>query len=175
MIRRTVVLICVAMASVVSPCLAADRYVRAFVGEAGTLRILTSSGREIVPPKEPEQVSVDKIAISPDGRSVGWVALFPNCCTSYPIPLKLVVYSAGKARTFTGAGLPVWQWRFTAGGSQVIFEQETVHGGLGRHYEVRDIASGRRIAQWEPTVGPDNQPLKNQKPPRWVSEFQEGT
>ena len=114
----------------------------------------------------------DKIEISPDGASVGWVALYPNCCTSYPIPLKLVIYSSGKLRTFTGLGLPVWQWHFAAGGKQVAFYQETVHGGLGIHYELCDVASGRRIATYGPTIGPDNHPLENQKPPpKWVAEL----
>jgi hypothetical protein len=170
-IVRLVFLLCAALVTVASPGVAADRYIRAVVNEAGALRIVTSDGRAIVLPKEPEQVEFGEIAISPDGGSVGWVALFPNCCTSYPIPLKLVVYSAGKLRAFTGSGLPVWRWHFTGGGRQVAFEQETVHGGLGVHYELRDIASGRRVAEWGPTIGPDNQPLANQKPPKWASDL----
>jgi len=137
-----------------SPCSAADRYVGAGVDEAGTLRILTREGRAIVLPAKPDQVGFERIAISPDGRTVGWVAMYPNCCTSYPIPLELVVYSGGKLRTFTGVGLPVWQWHFAADGKQVAFEQETAHGGLGVHYELRDVASGRLIAEYSPTVGP---------------------
>jgi hypothetical protein len=166
---RIVFLACAAILAAVSPGLAAEHYVKASVDAAGALRILTSDGRAIVPPKEPDQVGFDNVAISPDGSAVGWVAMFPNCCTSYPIPLKLLIYSNGKARAFTGTGLPVWQWRFTGGGKQVAFEQETVHGGLGVHYELRDIASGRKAAEWNPTIGPDNQPLENQKLPPWAS------
>jgi len=166
------VLLCAAVAAVASPAFAADRYVGASVDEAGSLRIRTSDGRTIVQPKEAGQVGFDKAAISPDGGSVGWLALFPNCCTSYPIPLKLVVYSAGKLRTFAGSGLPVWRWQFTSGGKQIAFEQETVHGGIGVHYELRDVASGRRVAEWNPAIGPDNQPLENQKPPKWVSDLE---
>jgi hypothetical protein len=168
-IVRPLFLLCAVFVAVAAPCFAADGYVRASVDEGGTLRILTSNGLTVVPAKESEQVGFDKVAISPDGRSVGWVALFPNCCTSYPIPLKLVIYSAGKQRTFTGIGLPVWRWHFTAGGKQIAFEQETVHGGLGVNYELHDVASGRRIAEWGPTIGPDNQPLENQKLPAWAS------
>ena len=166
-----VFLVCAATLIVVSSAFAADRYVEASVDEAGALRILTSDGRAIVQPKESGQVGFDKVAISADGGSVGWLALFPNCCTSYPIPLKLVVYSAGRLRAFTGSGLPVWRWLFTGGGKQVAFAQETVHGGLGVHYELRDIASGRRVSEWDPTIGPDNQPLGNQKRPKWVSDL----
>ena len=106
---------------------AAETYVQATVDPSGQLRIVTKEGREIRPKKDSEQVAFDMVAISQDGMTVGWLALYPNCCTSYPIPLKLVMYTNGKIRTFTGSGLPVWRWRFEAGGKQVAFEQETVH------------------------------------------------
>ena len=166
---KVVFLFCAAILAAASPGLAAERYIKASVDSEGALRILTSDGRAIVPPKEPEQVGFDDVAISPDGSAVGWVALFPNCCTSYPIPLKLVIYSNGKARTFTGTGLPVWRWHFTGSSRQVAFAQETVHGGLGVHYELRDIGTGRKVAEWNPTIGQDNQPLENQKLPSWAS------
>jgi len=170
-IVRVVSLLCAAVVILAASPLAADRYVSASVDEAGALRIVTSDGRAIVQEKEPEQVGFDQVEVSPDGQSVAWLALFPNCCTSYPIPLKLMVYSAGKLRPFTGAGLPVWRWHFTGGGKQVAFSQETVHGGLGVHYEIRDVGSGRRVAQWDPAIGPDNKPLENQKRPKWVSDL----
>jgi hypothetical protein len=150
---------------------AEDIYVQAGIDQAGQLRIVIKNGREIVPKKDAEQVAFDKPAISQDGRAVGWVALYPNCCTSYPIPMKLMVLSNGRVRTFTGGGLPVWQWSFQNGGKRVAFEQETVHGGLGIHYELRDVATGRLIAEYNPAVGPDNQPLSIQNVPTWVEEL----
>jgi hypothetical protein len=150
---------------------AADTYVQASIDQAGPLRIVTKDGREIIPKKDAEQVSFDKPEISQDGRAVGWVALYPNCCTSYPIPLKLMVLSNGRVRTFTGRGLPVWQWSFQSGGKRVAFGQETVHGGLGVHYELRDVDTGRLIEEYNPAVGPDNQPLAIQKVPKWVEEL----
>lgn len=87
---RLVLTLC-ALLVLPAPSRAADRYAEASVDDAGDLRIVTSDGRAIVVRKEPEQVGFDRIAISQDGRSVGWLAMYPNCCTSYPIPLKLVV------------------------------------------------------------------------------------
>lgn len=170
-VRRIFSLCAATLLAVASPSSAADTYVRASVDETGQLRIVTSDARAIVLQKEPEQVGFDNVAISEDGRSVGWVALYPNCCTSYPIPLKLMIYSGGDLRAFTGIGLPVRQWHFTAGGTQIAFAQETVHGGLGIHCELRDVATGQLIAEWGPTVGPDNQPLAIQKVPKWVEEL----
>jgi len=154
-----------------APSHAADRYLRAAVDEAGALRVVTRAGQALVFHKDPEQVDFDQIAVSPDSLSVGWLALYPNCCTSYPIPLKLVIYSAGKLRKYAGSDLPVWRWRFLARGKQVAFEQETVHGGLGVHYELRDVRTGRRIAEYSPVTGSDSLPEPNTKNPEWVAEL----
>ena len=154
-----------------SPCAAADTYVAASVDSTGDLRIERANGQAIVIPPDSAQVEFDRIAISSDGRSVGWLALYPNCCTSYPIPLKLVVYSRGRSRRFDGAGLPVWRWRFTAGGRQVAFKQETVHGGIGVHYELRDIATGRLIAQYEPPERGADRQAPGKGIPRWAVEL----
>lgn len=73
----------------VSVALAQERYVSAEQDDARRLRIQTADGRVIVVPAEAEapgvsgQVGVSGIAISPDGRAVGWTALFAFCCTSY--------------------------------------------------------------------------------------------
>jgi hypothetical protein len=132
----------------------AETYSSAEVDTKGQLRIVTKSGRTIVPKKLADQVGFDAAQVSPDGHAVGWLAQYPNCCTSYPIPLKLVIRSNGKDRVFTGDGdLPVWRWCFTAGGKQVAFEQETVHGGMGIHYELRDVATGNLIAAFDPAPG----------------------
>jgi hypothetical protein len=98
---------------------AQERYVRASPKD-GALEIVTAAGRVIVPSPEPErefigkQVGFDAIQVAADQRAVGWVALFPNCCTSYPIPLALVVYSNGIKRTYTGNGLPIRRSRQSA-------------------------------------------------------------
>jgi len=101
-VRRIVSLYATILLALAAPCSAADLYLQTSVDQAGHLYIVTKDGREIVLKKDASQVGFDKAAISEDGRSVGWVALYPNCCTSYPIPLKLMVYSNGRLRTFPG-------------------------------------------------------------------------
>lgn len=141
----------------------------------GALRIGTETGKVIHPESEPERegigepVGYDQINISYDGRTVGWVALYRNCCMSYHIPLALVVYSDGIKRSYTGNGLPVWRWRFLAAGTQLEFRQETVHGGMGVNFELRDFRTGELIAYYRPEVGPANHPLPSQQVPEWVS------
>jgi len=147
-----------------SPCVAGDIYVETVIDPSGQLRIATKRHREIVPKKERDQTGFEDVQISPDGRAVGWLALYPNCCTSYPIPLKLVILLNGEERTYTGSGLPISRWCFWAGGKQVAFEQETVHGGMGVHYELRDIGTGALADKYDPDASPDSVT----KPPRWV-------
>jgi hypothetical protein len=154
---------------------AGRRYVSASVDGSGNLRIVDSGKRATLVKKERDQVGFDQIRIAKGGRAIGWLALFPNCCTSYPIPLALVVESGGRRHRFTGIGVPVFQWRFMNGGSRVAFQQETVHGGFSIHYEMRDVGSGRRLAQWEPTYGSDNRVEAEQHPPPWVKEFNAAT
>ncbi len=147
---------------------AQERYVSAEQDDARRLRIQTADGRTIAVPPEPEQVGVSDIEISPDGRVVGWTPVFGNCCTSYPIPHALHVYADGRTLTFAGNGLPVFRWAFVGGGAEVVFGQETVHGGIGINYEWRHIATGRLVAQYTPNYGPENHPLPEQNPPAWV-------
>lgn len=147
-------------------------YLFASVDDAGLLIIKTSNSEEIIFEKDSTQVAFDKIRISNDGKAVGWLELYDNNSTSYPIPLKLKIYSGGQIHLFTGNGLPIWLWNFTEDSRQIAYEQETVHGGLGIHYELREIATGRLIAEYNPEYGQDNQPLEiQQNVPKWVEEL----
>jgi hypothetical protein len=159
---------------------ATDTYIEAKVDIDGGLRIVTASGKVVRPKQLPkrstlgDQAGFDQIKISPDGHIVGWVALYPFCCTSYPIPLTLVLYSSDRTRTFNGSGLPIWRWCFVADGKQIAFEQETVHGGIGVHYERRDVANGRLLEQYDPPMPQDPNlerlpDLRNA--PAWVDEL----
>jgi hypothetical protein len=157
--------------SFASPGIAADTYLRTHVDEKGQLRIITRAGRTIVLEKDAEQVGFDQIQVSPDGRAVGWLALYPFCCTSYPIPLKLFIYFDGHLRSFTGQALPIFHWHFTMNGRRFAFEQETLHGSLNDHYELVDVATGRTVAEFTPAVDPSGQVLANQVRPEWVNEL----
>ena len=141
---------------------ASETYIEATIDKDGQLHIITADHRDIMPQKDSEQVGFDKPAISEDKTTVGWLALYPNCCTSYPIPLALVIYRNGQVVHTFGEHFPVWEWRFEADGTQVAFAQETVHGHLGVHFELRDIESGRVIAAH------DGDPEPNA--PQWIRD-----
>jgi hypothetical protein len=141
---------------------AQETFTRAAIDQRGQLRITSSLGHRIAPAKEKEQVGFANVSISADRRAVGWLALFPNCCTTYPVPLRLVLYSMGHQRKFSGNGLAFARWTFSADGKRVAFRQETVHSSQGVHYELHDISNGRLVAAYDP----DSANLAT--PPRWV-------
>jgi hypothetical protein len=150
---------------------AADTYTVAAVDSSGSLRIQRGNGSAILVASDSSQVEFDRIVISNNGRSVGWLALYPNCCTSYPIPLHVAVFTNGRLRTFGDGSMVVWRWKFIAGGRRVAFEQETVHGGFGVHYELRDVRSKRLVARFDPPTDRDGRPLPGHDVPAWVDEL----
>lgn len=144
-----------------------DVYVQTVVDPSGQLHITTKRHREIVPRKEARQIGFDSVQIAPGGRAVGWVALFPDSADADPIPSKVVILVNGRQRDFTGTGLPIARWCFWAGGKLVAFEQETLHGGMAAHYELRDAETGELTDKYDPDANPD----AVTKPPKWVVEL----
>jgi len=146
--------------------LAAEHYRSADVQADGRLRLTTTRGTTRWAPRdaaaEPEpQSAFEQARISVDGSTVGWLALYPGCCQSYPLPLRLVLYRDGRElRAFTG--MPIWHWRFVDGARAVAYVQRPAHGAAPDHYELRDVASGRLRAQFDHEDG-DRAPL-----PRWA-------
>ena len=137
---------------------AALRYSAAELQPDGRLRLTTTTGGVAWAPRDRmrearPQAAFDEPRIAPDGRTVGWLALYPGCCQSYPIPLALVLYRDGRIlHALTGAGLPVWHWRFVGEG-QVAFVQRPGHGAAPDHYELREIVSGRLVAGFDHAEG----------------------
>ena len=147
------------------------RYDSVAVNADGNVSITTEDGRHITPPRLPplaadmRNVGAEQAAVSPDHQSVGWLALFENCCTSYPLPLTLVILHNGRTHSFEGIA-PIWFWSFQNGGTRVATREEAPHGGEGIHYDVWDVASGKRVADFTPEYDEDDQTRPNE--PAWV-------
>jgi hypothetical protein len=131
-------------AAVPSRLLAQERYSRVYLDSAHQLHIITARGRRITPRRIGDQTEFDTPRISADHKSVGWLAVHPNCCTTYPIPIELVVLSLGRQHVFRGAELAIWKWAFSADGKRVVLEQGPVHG-THRSFELRDIRTDRKM------------------------------
>ena len=120
----------------------------------GNLRIVTSEQRTIIvrkggSPRAGEsfdkQTAFEKPVLSDDRRAAGAQAMFGNCCTSYDIPLQLVIRSGGTTHRFEG-GQAIFDWHFADGGRRVAFSQQTVHFACSVHWELRDVASEELLA-----------------------------
>ena len=147
MLKSTVLVVCVALALGTHTSSAQPTVSRVHIDSTGQLRIALSDKRVSSPPKDSDQVAFEQVALSADHRIVGWVALYPNCCTTYPVPLKLVVLQAAGGRTVIANELPIWQWAFAADGQSVVIRQAPIHGAESMFYERRDIRTGRVIAR----------------------------
>jgi hypothetical protein len=147
-----------------------ETYQSAAVDASGRLVITTSDYKTIIVPKEGEQTSFAEPILSSDRTAVGAQAQFPNCCTSYDLPLQLVIYANGKTHRFRGIGLPIFQWHFADGGTRVAFGQEPAHFGCSIHYELRDIRTERLIdsADIPQSCGQTSNPPAV-KAPEWVA------
>ena len=143
---------------------ATDIYIETVIDPSGQLRISTKRRREIVPKKEPDQTGFRDVQISPDGHAVGWLALFQKSSTSDPEATQLVIQMGDSQHILAGNGLPILGWCFWGGAKQVAFKQETVHGGMAVHYELRDIETGQVTDKYDPDANPDS----TTKPPKWV-------
>jgi hypothetical protein len=148
----------------------AETYDSATIDAEGQLVIVKTDGQRVLVRKEAEQTAFSPAAISSARTAVAAQAMFGNCCTSYDIPLQIVVYADGRVHRFKGVGLPIFQWGFADSGTRIAYGQEPVHFGCSIHYELRDIASERLIDEVdvpEPCGQiPNPQPVKI---PGWVS------
>ena len=138
----------------------------ATIHSGAKVHIVDVDGKETVIPPQKEQVGVASLTIAGDHRTAGWLAEFPNCCTSYPVALTLIIYRDGKVihRLHNGT-LILNNWRFLDGGKRVSFATNTVHGDFAPHYEMHDVLSGRLLEKWDGHI--------TEKSPKWVKELSE--
>lgn len=158
------------IAAALLPSITHAGYTAATLSDDGARLALTDSqGRHIEAPALPGQVGFSTPRRSPDGRHVGWLALFPNCCTSYPIAMKLVVLDeAGRMRSFEGTQLAIFDWCFPPGPPSVAFRQGVLHGTDAQHFERRRIADQRLLASYDYPHEEQANEAARRKAPAWV-------
>ena len=149
-----------------------ETYQSAAIDADGNLAIVTTTDQRVIVRKEGDQKSFSAPVISADRTAVAAQSLVGNCCTSYDIPVQVVVYARGKVHRFTGAGMTIFKWGFADGGARIAYGQEPVHFGCGIHYELREIESERLIESID-VPEPCGQ-IPNPKPvpiPDWVAKL----
>jgi hypothetical protein len=126
---------------------------------------LVSCGREILAPKQDREVRAVSAKLASDGRTAGWLSESDDCCTSYPLPLLVVIYRGGRVIQRFATGQSIWDWQFVEKGKQVAFWTGPTHGNYTPHFELRDIDTGKLVASWDGHV--------REKHPDWVSGLKE--
>ena len=127
----------------------AGKFVSAAIDPVQDSLIITGAdGQAIEPPKVTEQVGFENALISQDGQFVGWLALHPNCCTSYPVPLTLVVLDQdGHHREFRSTQA-IFGWCFVPARKSVAYRQTVLHGPSETTFELRRVADGKLLSRF---------------------------
>jgi hypothetical protein len=128
---------------------------KAYLDADNNVHLAYTDGDE-VHPKEKGQAGCESLKVAEDKQTVGWLVDFENELTTYPIALTLVVFRDKKVvQRFGDSDTDVIEdWHFWAGGKQVAFVTNALHGGGRAHYELHDVEKGTLLGKWD---GPLNQ------------------
>ena len=137
--------------------------IRVYTAPNGSIHIIYSDRKDIKPHKEKGQVACSSPHVAEDQRTAGWLVEYSNCCTSYPIPLTLVIYKSGRVIQRFGNGMLIANWHFLKGGEKVAFYTNTVHGDLAPHYELRNVQTGALLDKWDGILSGNS--------PEWATEL----
>jgi len=150
------------MLALLGACSPHEKFQQANLDASGEVRAVTSTGRVLQVPQVSGQAGVEQIALSPNHQALGWLSLYPNEGTTYPIPLALTVLRPDAGKITIKADLPIWQWAFVSNDKQVVLREAPVHGSASTHYELRDARKGTLVASADVDANPAS------KPPRWA-------
>ena len=149
--------------------------------ETGPLHIIYADGTEVVQTLPPLKPSTDKEAVfnavgfsgvelAQDRETLGWTINVENCCTSYSIPLSVVVFRHKHVLHTFDQGLMVWSWMFLEGGKQVAVVFGPTHGPEAGDYQLYDVKTGKLVS--EVLGDAETQSLKTDAPD-WAKRLQD--
>jgi hypothetical protein len=142
------------------------RYASAKIDANGRLYLVTSTGIEVHAPKLKGQTHFEQVEIAEEGRTVGWLADYPNpTVTNYKGAMlagNLVVFRNGRILHVFDTEQVFWGWAFRGAGSQVAYCTGPTHGGTAECL-LRRVDSGAVMERW--VVKGDG------TPPAWVHDL----
>lgn len=135
----------------------------------GALTLVATDGARTSAPRLDEQVGFQDVRLAPGGERAGWIALYANCCTSYPIGGEVLVVDATQhLRRIRGTGLAIFAWCFHAGGREVVFREGMLHGSDYMHFERHRLSDGARLASYDYPHDPEENLAARRRAPPWV-------
>jgi hypothetical protein len=148
--------------------------------ETGPLHIIYSDGTYFTQKLPPLKKSTDKervfnevgfsqVQLADDEKTLGWAVQVENCCTSYSVPLSIVVFRSGQVLHSFEERM-VWNWMFLPGGKQLAVVWGATHGPEVGDYRLYDIASGKILSEvW----GDEKIQALKDDAPNWAKQLQE--
>jgi hypothetical protein len=148
--------------------------------ETGPLHIIYSDGTEIVQTLPSLQPGTDKesvfnavgfsgVELAQDRQTLGWTVNVQNCCTSYSVPLSVVVFQHKQVLHTFDQGQMVWSWMFLEAGKQVAVVFGPTHGPEVGDYQLYDVKTGKLVSEvWGDA---ETQSLKSDAPD-WAKRLQ---
>ena len=126
--------------------------------ETGFLHIVYSDGSDMVqeiPTKKTctethaifNQEGFSDVQLAEDRETIGWAELYDNCCTSYSVPLAIVLYRSGKVQCHLQSGQMMWNWMFLDRGTRVAIVWGPIHGPEIGDYKLYDAKTCKVLSQ----------------------------
>ncbi len=149
--------------------------------ETGPLHIIYGDGAEIVKTLPPMRTSTKEeavfnavgfsgIQLAADRQTLGWTVNVENCCTSYSIPLSLVVFRNRRVLHTFEQGQMIWSWMFVQGGERVAVVFGPTHGSEIGDYRLYNVTTGKLISEvW----GDAQTQALESNAPEWAKRLQD--
>lgn len=149
--------------------------------ESGPLHIAYSDGTETVQTLPPLERSTEKetvfndlafsgVQLAEDRQTIGWTINVENCCTSYSIPMRVVVFRGKHVLRTIDQGQMVWSWMFVQRGERVAVVFGLTHGPEIGDYRLYNIRTGKLLSEvW----GDDDTQALKPNAPAWARRLEE--
>lgn len=80
-----------------------------------------------------------RVELVQDQRTLGWTVNVENCCTSYSIPLSVVLFRDRRVPHTLDQGQMIWNWMFVQGGKEVAVVFGPTHGSEVGDHRLYDV------------------------------------
>jgi hypothetical protein len=114
-------------------------------------------------------VGFSQVQLADDQKTLGWTVQVENCCTSYSIPLTVVVFRSGRV-LHSFEERVVWNWMFLRDSKQLAIVWGATHGPEVGVYKLYDIATGKLVSE---VSGDENEQRLKDDAPDWAKRLQE--
>jgi hypothetical protein len=148
--------------------------------ETGPLHVIYSDGTHVTQELPPLRKSTDKetvfnavgfseVQLADDRQTLGWAVQVENCCTSYSIPLSVVVFRSGRVLHSFDRQV-VWSWMFLLGGNQLAVVWGPTHGPEVGDYRLYAVKTGKLVSE---VYGDDESQALKADAPEWAKRLEE--